>query len=84
MSIWIMTIAVVFNLSLYQPPNQMDWFLYPIPTFTFSRAICLICVECAYGNCVGGLGSIPSEARACIFALYISFVVYLALAMYLY
>ncbi len=62
----------------------MDWFLYFIPTFTFCRAFHVLCVECAYYNCVGSISALPAEAIRCIGFLYLSFAVYLVLALYLY
>mmetsp|Transcript_30150 Transcript_30150/g.29445 ORF Transcript_30150/g.29445 Transcript_30150/m.29445 type:complete len:447 (+) Transcript_30150:387-1727(+) len=84
LSIWLMTIASVLNLTVYSPPMTMDWFLYFFPTFTFCRSIYLLCLECAYYNCVGSIASIPPECINTIIFLYLSAVVYLVLAMYLY
>lgn len=55
LSIWLMTVAAVCNGSIYNLPIRMDWFLYPIPAFTFTRCIYIMCVECGYFNCVSSL-----------------------------
>lgn len=84
LSIWFTTIAVVLNFSIYSSPNKMGWFLYPLPTFTFSRLIYYIATECAFDNCISSLSTIPTEMQLCFVALYLSFACYLVLALYLY
>lgn len=80
----MMIIAIIMNLTVYAPPFEMDWFLYFVPTFTFSRAIYSLCVSCAYDSCVGSFSAIPAEGLRCTITLYVSFVIYLVLALYLY
>ena len=84
MAFVITTIAVSFNIFFYPPPNHMDWFLYFIPNFTFSRLIFFMSYKCGYENCLTSFFDIPGEMVACIIVLYLSFLVYLLLALYLY
>ena len=83
-SIWMMTVACALNISVYAPPAQMDWFLYPLPAFTFARLIAIIGKECAYANCISTFESMEVEAQRCLFFLFISAIIYMVLAMYLY
>jgi ABC-type multidrug transport system fused ATPase/permease subunit len=83
-AVWFTTVASTFNLTIYSPPNQMDWFLYPIPTFTFSRLIYYVSTKCGNEHCVKGFYEFNSEMTSCFIMLYFSAGFYLALALYLY
>ncbi len=84
LSIFLMTVASVMNLSVYAPPIEMDWFLYVFPTFTFCRAMFVMCLQCGYYNCIDSVSGIPPEGVNCLIALYISSIFYMVLALYLY
>ncbi len=83
-AVWFTTVASTFNLTIYSPPNQMDWFLYPIPTFTFSRLIYYLSTKCGNEHCVYGFYEFNPEMTACFIMLYFSAAFYLVFALYLY
>lgn len=83
LSIWLMSVAAICNISLYLYPAEMDWVLYPLPTFTFCRCIYILCIQCSYFSCIGSFTDFPSEGVRCLIALYLSFFFYLILAIYL-
>jgi ABC-type multidrug transport system ATPase subunit len=83
-AVWFTTVASAFNLTIYSAPNQMDWFLMPIPSFTFSRLIYFVSQKCGYEHCMTGFGEMNREMTTCLIMLYVSAVVYMILALYLY
>jgi ABC-2 family transporter protein len=83
-AVWFTTVASTFNLTIYSPPNEMDWFFYFIPTFTFARLIYYVSVKCGYEHCIAGFNEFNGEMAGCYVALYLSSAFYLILALYLY
>lgn len=81
---WFTTVASAFNLTIYSAPNEMDWFLMPIPSFTFSRLIYFISQKCGYEHCMTGFHEMNSEMTMCLVMLYVAAFVYMVLALYLY
>ena len=84
LNVWLMVIACILNLTVFSPPLHMPWYLYFVPSFTFSRAFSLLCMTCGYKNCVESLNSTPPEVTNCIIALYVMALVFLVLGLYLY
>ncbi len=83
-AVWFTTIASVFNITIYSAPNEMDSFLYAIPTFTFSRLIYWISCKCGNEHCLKGFYEFNSEMKWCFTMLYLTAALYLVLALYLY
>jgi hypothetical protein len=42
-AIWTTTIAVMLNMTVYAPPNNLDYAFYLIPNFTFARLYYHMC-----------------------------------------
>ena len=83
-AVWFTTIAGVFNLTVYASPAKMDWYLYIIPSFTFSRLMYYCSYECGYEHCITKFTDMNSEMALCLVFLYLFAAIYLLLAMYLY
>lgn len=83
-AVWFTTVACAFNLTIYSAPNEMDWFLMPLPSFTFSRLMYFVSMKCGYEHCMNGFNEMSSEMTWCMISLYASAVVYMVLALYLY
>ena len=83
-AIWTTTIAVVLNVTVYAPPNNMDLIFYLVPNFTFARTYFHMSSQCAYTACIYNFYDLPREMAACLIALYVTSIVYLLLALYLY
>ena len=83
-AVWFTTVACAFNMTVYSIPNEMDWFLLPIPAFSFSRLIYIIAERCGFDHCMYSFDDVPPEFTICLWALYVSAVVYMVLALYLY
>jgi hypothetical protein len=84
LSIWASTIASSLNVTVYANPKEMEWFLYPFPTFPFCRVMYQIAMDCAFQKCFKSVWAMDEESKRCIIALYVEAVVYLVLALYLY
>lgn len=83
-AVWFSTVAGIFNITIYSKPNVLDWFLYPIPTFTFSRLMYHIARSCGYESCISSFSDMNSEMVMCFIFMYAMATVYLLLALYLY
>lgn len=83
-AVWFTTIACAFNATVYALPNEMEWFLLPIPAFSFSRLLYYVSERCGYDHCMFSFDDIPPEFSRCLWALYITSVLYMMLALYLY
>ncbi len=83
-AVWFTTIACAFNLTIYQLPTEMDWFLTPVPSFTFCRLIYIMCIRCGYTHCILGFHEMSPEFSRCLTILYASALIYMILALYLY
>ena len=83
-AVWFTTVACAFNLTIFQPPNEMDWFLYTIPSFTFSRLMYYVAQRCGYEHCLSGFHEMNSEMIWCFVMLYFFAALYMVLALYLY
>ena len=83
-AVWLTTIAGCFNITVYSPPNHMDWFLFLLPSFTFSRLMYFLSIKCGYENCVADFSQMDPEMILCLFFLYFMAAVYTVLALYLY
>lgn len=83
-AVWFTTVACAFNITIYSAPNEMDWFLMAIPSFTFSRLIYLVATKCGYDHCMNGFSDMNREGILNLFFLYLSAVIYMVLALYLY
>lgn len=83
-AVWFTTVASSFNLTIYNEPNVMDWFLYVLPSFTFSRLIYFVSIRCGYVYCLSGFHDFNTEMTWCLIMLYVMSAVYLVLALYLY
>lgn len=83
-AVWMTTAASSFNLTIYNTPNEMDWFLYVLPPFSYSRLMYFISARCGYDHCVKGFYEFNAEMQTSIIMLYVSAVTYLILALYLY
>ncbi len=51
-AVWFSIVSSIFNITIYSKPNVLDWFLYPIPSFTFSRIMYHIARSCGYERCL--------------------------------
>jgi len=50
-SVWVILIAVTFNIAIYPTPRVMPDGLLAIPQFGFCRIIYLLSVECSTNGC---------------------------------
>jgi len=83
-AVWFTVVASTFNLTVYSPPNEMDWFMYFLPPFTFSRLIYLISTKCGYEHCISGFKDFNREMTWCLVNLYLWSLIYMILGWYLY
>jgi hypothetical protein len=83
-AVWLTTVAGTLNLTIYSTPNKLEWVFYLLPPFSFSRMIYFISVRCGYDHCLQGFHELNDEMRASLIMLYVSALIYLVLALYLY